>query len=112
MCNVKLKSINLDWHNDKSLCVVVCSKGYPDAYEKNIEIKNLRKITLKENENIFHAGTKEIDNKIFSNGGRVLNFVIRSNSFKTSRDKIFHLINELNWQNGFYRKDIGYKVID
>ena len=110
--NKNLKSINLDWHNDKSLCVVVCSKGYPDAYEKNIEIKNLRKITLKENENIFHAGTKEIDNKIFSNGGRVLNFVIRSNSFKTSRDKIFHLINELNWQNGFYRKDIGYKVID
>ena len=110
--NKNLKSINLDWHNDKSLCVVVCSKGYPDAYEKNIEIKNLRKITLKENENIFHAGTKEIDNKIFSNGGRVLNFVIRSNSFKTSRDKIFYLINELNWQNGFYRKDIGYKVID
>ena len=47
-----------------------------------------------------------------SNGGRVLNFVIMSGSFKESRDKIFDLIDNLNWENGFYIKDIGYKVID
>ena len=110
--NKNLKSINLSWHNDKSLCVVLCSKGYPDVYEKNVEIKNLDKIKLNENEYIFHAGTKEMNNKIVSNGGRVLNFVIRSESFKESRSKIFNLINDLNWENGFYRKDIGYKVID
>ena len=110
--NKNLKSINLNWQNDKSLCVVLCSKGYPDAYKKNVEIKNLSKIQLKKNEYIFHAGTMERDNKVMSNGGRVLNFVIMSGSFKESRDKIFDLIDNLNWENGFYRKDIGYKVID
>ena len=110
--NKNLKSINLEWHQDKSLCVVLCSNGYPDKFENNIEIKNLEKIELEENEFIFHAGTKKLNNKIFSNGGRVLNLVIRSNDFKKNRDKIISLINKINWGNGFFRKDIGYKVID
>ena len=58
----------------------------------------------------FH--TKRSEKKIFSNGGRVINFVCLSSNFKESRDKIFNLINKLNWPNGFFRKDIGYKVID
>jgi phosphoribosylamine--glycine ligase len=107
-----LKSINLDWYNDKSLCVVLCSNGYPNEYKKNIEIKNLDKLNLSNNEFIYHAGTKNKNKKIVSNGGRVLNFVIRSKSFKENREKIINLIKKLNWSNGFYRKDIGYKVID
>ncbi len=110
--NKNLKSINLEWYKDKSLCVVLCSIGYPDKYENNIEIKNLEKIDLNENEFIFHAGTKKHNQKIYSNGGRVLNFVIRSKNFKENRDKIINLINQINWINGFYRKDIGYKVIE
>ncbi len=76
--NQNLGSINLDWHNDKSLCVVLCSKGYPDKYQNNIEIENLDNIVLNKNEFIFHAGTKKYSNKTYSNGGRVLNFVVRS----------------------------------
>ena len=110
--NNNLKSINLDWYNDKSLCIVLCSNGYPDEYKKNIEIKNLDKLNLNDNEFIYHAGTKNINKKIVSNGGRVLNFVIRSKNFKENRNKIINLIKKLNWSNGFYRKDIGYKVID
>ena len=67
---------------------------------------------LNDNEYIFHAGTKKSNSIILSNGGRVLNFVIKSNDFKSSRDKIIKLIDQLNWVDGFYRKDIGYKVID
>ncbi len=52
------------------------------------------------------------DNKIYAVGGRVLNFVSLSKNFKTAREKIFSNLNKLNWKNGFYRKDIGYKVID
>ena len=107
-----LENIELDWYNDKSICVVLCSKGYPDSYKNNIEINNLNKIILENNEFIFHAGTKKLEDKIFSNGGRVLNFVVRSNNFKESRKKIIEIINRLNWENGFFRKDIGYKVID
>ena len=107
----KLDSINLEWSDDKSLCIVVCAKGYPDKYKKDVEIKNLKDFELNEDEFIFHAGTKENNSKIFSNGGRVLNFVIKSNEFKKSRDKAIEMINKLNWEDGFYRKDIGFKVI-
>ncbi len=110
--NKNLKSVDLEWHKDKSLCVVLCSNGYPDSYKNNIEIENLEKIKLEESEFIFHAGTRNDNGKIYSNGGRVLNFVIRSKNFKKNRDKIINLINQINWGNGFYRKDIGYKVID
>ena len=107
----KLSSINIEWHEEKSLCVVVCSKGYPDKYSNNIIINNIETINLKDGEFIYHAGTKNIQNKIYSNGGRVLNFVVLSNSFKLSRTKAIQLIEKLNWANGFYRKDIGFKVI-
>ena len=110
--NKNLQSINLEWYKDKSLCVVLCSNGYPDKYKNNIEIKNLEKIKLKENEFIFHAGTQKVGDKIYSNGGRVLNLVIKSNNFKENRDKIINIINQINWGDGFYRKDIGYRVID
>ena len=110
--NKNLNSINLEWHHDKSLCIVLCSKGYPESYENNIEIQNLNKVKLNKNEFIFHAGTKKEKDKILSNGGRVLNFVIRSNNFKNNRETAIKLINKIKWENGFFRKDIGYKVID
>ena len=110
--NRKLNSINIEWFNEKSLCIVLCSKGYPDKFQNNIEIKNLDKIKVEKNEFIFHAGTLEKDNKVYSNGGRVLNFVTKSNSFKENRNQAIKLINKLNWDNGFFRKDIGYRVIE
>ena len=110
--NKTLNMIKLDWHEDKSLCIVLCSKGYPDKFINNIEIENLNNIILQKNEYIFHAGTRNEKDKVFSNGGRVLNIVIRSNNFKNGREKAIKIINNINWSNGFYRKDIGYKVID
>ena len=69
-------------------------------------------MSLKNNEYLFHAGTKILNDNVFAIGGRVLNFVSISENFKSSRDDVIKLINQLNWQNGFFRKDIGYKVID
>ena len=110
--NQNLDKIKIEWHKEKSICIVLCSKGYPDEFENHIEIKKLDTIELKSNEFVFHAGTK-LDNKIvFSNGGRVLNFVNLCKDFKIGRNALINLINQLNWGNGFFRKDIGYKVID
>ena len=111
-CENKLDSINIEWHDEKSLCIVLCSKGYPDKYKNNIPINNLNKIDLKNNEFIYHAGTKTVKNEVYSNGGRVLNFVVLSNNFKNSKDKAIQLIKKLDWHNGYYRKDIGFKVIE
>ena len=110
--NYGLSSIDIEWHDYKSLCVVLCSKGYPDKYKNNIMIKNLVDLTISKNEFIFHAGTKMIDNKIHSNGGRVLNFVVLSDDFKKSRNRALELIKKVNWSNGFYRNDIGFKAIN
>ena len=105
-------NVNIEWYDEKSLCIVLCSKGYPDKFEKNIIIENIDQINLNKNEYIYHAGTTKNLNKIYSNGGRVLNFVTLSNSFRKSQKNSIDLIKKLNWSNGFYRKDIGYKVIN
>ncbi len=111
-CNKKLNEIDIEWGKKKSMCIVLCSKGYPETFEKNIIIQNFEKINL-DNENLcFHAGTTKKNKEIMSNGGRVLNFVTLSENFLDARNKIIKNINLLNWKNGHFRKDIGYKVID
>ena len=109
--NRNLNSLDIQWYEESTICIVLCSKGYPEKYNNNIEIKDLSKINTFDNEFIFHAGTKKKNNKIFSNGGRVLNFVTRSRDLKKSRDRLIKLIEDLNWDNGFYRKDIGYRIL-
>ena len=111
-CENKLKDIKINWNNKKSLCIVLCSKGYPDEYKKNIEIKNIKNLKLSSNDYLFHAGTVKKDGNIYATGGRVLNFVSLSDSFNSARDNNLNHIKKLNWENGFFRNDIGYKVID
>ncbi len=111
-CRGKLSEKTIRLNDKKSICIVICSKGYPENYKKNSEISRLNKLSLKDNEYIFHAGTKLKNNKILSSGGRVLNFVAVSNNLKKSRESLIKQIKVLSWEDGFYRKDIAYKVID
>ena len=110
-CEGKLNQININFSKSKSICVVLCSKGYPEKFENNIKIKDLEQINLLENQNIFHAGTLKTKTGIVSNGGRVLNFVSTSDNFSKSREEAINLIKKLNWENGYFRRDIGHKVI-
>tara|TARA_Y100001936_G_C16049801_1_gene657070 strand:+ start:670 stop:1935 length:1266 start_codon:yes stop_codon:yes gene_type:complete len=110
--NENLEGITFDWSDKKSLCVVLCSNGYPDKYEKNIEIENYTKLKFDKNNYLFHAGTKKDNNKIFAVGGRVLNFISLSDNFYKAREKIHYNLKKLNWDKGFFRKDIGNKVIE
>ena len=110
-CDGTLNQININFSKSKSICVVLCSKGYPEKFENNIKIKDLEQINLLENQNIFHAGTLKTKTGIVSNGGRVLNFVSTSDNFSKCRDEAINLIKKLNWENGYFRRDIGYKVI-
>ena len=109
--NQNLNEIDIDWSNKKSLCVVICSKGYPDIFEKNVEINNLEKIKLDNSNYLFHAGTIKKNGKIYATGGRVLNCVSLSDDFSDAKSNILKNIDNLDWSGGFYRKDIGYKVI-
>lgn len=111
-CEGRLDKLEINWLNKKSLCVVVCSKGYPEDFDKNIEIENINKVNLKEDDFLFHAGTINKNDKTYAVGGRVLNFVSLSENLRLARKNIMQNLEKLNWSGGFYRKDIGYKVID
>ena len=111
-CNESLDKTEIRWHNKKSLCIVLCSNGYPDKFKKNIPIQNLNMIKLDKNQYCYHAGTAKIKDQIYSTGGRVLNFVSVSENFAESRFQVINLINDLNWKGGFFRDDIGHKVIN
>ena len=82
-CEERLNEIEIEWSDKKSLCIVMCSNGYPENFQKNIEIENLDKIVLNKNDYLFHAGTIKKHNKYYSVGGRVLNFVSLSDEFIT-----------------------------
>ena len=110
-CDGTLNQMNINFSDSKSICVVLCSKGYPEKFEKNIQIKDLEQLKLLKNQNVFHAGTLKTKTGIISNGGRVLNFVSTSDDFSKCREEAIKLIKKLNWKNGYYRGDIGHKVI-
>ena len=111
-CEENLKNQIIKWKDKKSMCIVLCSNGYPDTYKKKVEIPNLAKVTNNSNTFVYHAGTELIGNKVYATGGRVLNFVSISDDFKKSRESVIHEIEKLSWGNGFYRRDIGFKIID
>ncbi len=111
-CENRLEQVKIEWNKLKSMCIVLCSKGYPEKYNKSVLIKNTNKLIINQKSLCFHAGTKLIDKKVYAIGGRVLNFVSLSENFQNARKKILNNLQILGWDGGFYRKDIGHKVID
>ena len=107
-----LKNTKIEWKKEKCMTIVLCAKGYPGNYIKNSQISNIQKVKLSKNDYIYHAGTKILDNEIISSGGRVLNVTSIGNNFLNIRKKIIFIIKQLNWKNGFFRKDIGCKIIN
>ena len=108
----KINNLKIEWNNKSSITIVLCSKGYPSNYIRGSEIKNLSNILTDKNNQIFHAGTYEKNNKIYSSGGRVLNITSSSESLLEARNKSLNNIDKINWADGFFRKDIGWKVIN
>jgi len=108
----KINNLKIKWNKKNSITIALCAKGYPLNYVKNSEIKNLKNITTNKNLQIFHAGTYEKNNKIYSKGGRVLNITSLSESLNEARNQCLKNIKEINWKDGFYRKDIGWKAIN
>ena len=107
----EINKINIMWNKKSCISIVLCAKGYPSSYIKDSEIKNLSKILSDKNNQIFHAGTYEKNGKIFSKSGRVLNITSLSRHLKEARDKSLDNLNKINWPDGFFRKDIGWKII-
>ena len=105
-----LKKIKINWFKKICMTVVLCSKGYPGAYKKKLIISNLEKIKNKKNVQIIHAGTLRQKKKFISNGGRVLNITALGENINEVKKKIYKLLKDINWKDGFYRTDIGWRL--
>jgi len=108
----KINNLKIEWNKKSSITIVLCAKGYPYNYIKDSEIKNLPNVLTDKNNQIFHAGTYEKNNKTYSSGGRVLNITSSSESLIEARNKSLTNIDKINWSDGFFRKDIGWRVIN
>ncbi len=107
-----LKNKKITWTKDHGITIVAASNGYPGNFEKMKEIKNIHKIIKNEKIQLFHSGTiKKNDGKIYSNGGRVLNSTVVDKSLKIARSKALEILDNLEWSNKYYRRDIGHQVI-
>ena len=100
-----LDQVKIEWNDKVAGCVVLASGGYPGSYEKGKVITGLDNIS--DDIIVFHAGTKNENNQIVTNGGRVLNVCALGNSLDEVRDKIYQEIEVINFEGKYCRKDIG-----
>ena len=110
--NNKLNKIKINWKKIKCMTIVLCSRGYPGSYKKNKIIKNIKELKKEKKSFVYHAGTKIIQKQLYSNGGRVLNIISTGAVFKDIRKNILKIIKKINWKYGFFRKDIGWRIIN
>lgn len=107
----RLGEARVNWADDHAMTVVLAAKGYPSAYAKGTEIGGLEALPETSREVCFHAGTKAEGGKVLANGGRVLNVTARGATLQEARDKAYAMAEAIDWPEGFYRSDIGWRVL-
>ena len=105
----KLNQSKINWANDSAISIVLASKGYPEKYNKGTTIRNIIAAEQIDGVEVFHAGTKENNGELVANGGRVLNITCREENQELARAKAYRATSLINWDDGFYRKDIGWR---
>ena len=106
-----LDSFDLRWHDEVALTVVYAARGYPGTYEKGSEIGNLAAVGDDDRVVVFHAGTRRENGKIIAAGGRVLGVTVRGASVAEARARAYEAIERIDWPEGFYRRDIGWRAL-
>jgi phosphoribosylamine---glycine ligase len=106
-----LDKIDVKWDKSSCISVVCASKGYPDEYKKNIEIFGLEEAGKIKDAIVFHAGTKDVGGKIFTDGGRVLGVTSLGKDIKSAKINAYKAIEKIKFKGMQYRKDIGDKAI-
>ena len=106
-----MNEIDLEFEDNAAVCVVLASDGYPVSYEKGYEIKGLDSFKNKDDYYVFHAGTKMVDGKVVTNGGRVLGVTAKGEDLVKARSNAYEAVKWIDFDNKFMRNDIG-KAID
>ena len=108
----RLKNITPKWSQDTALTVVMATEGYPGHYEKGSEIKGLEEAERIEGITLFHASTGYKKGKTIAQGGRVLNITAIAPTVKEAQERAYEAIKKIDWPQGFYRKDIGWRAVN
>jgi len=107
----RLADMQVTWAKDHAMTVVMAANGYPGAYEKGTEIKGLSALPKDSFQMVFHAGTSAENGRTLATGGRVLNVTARGATLQEARDKAYAMIDQIDWPDGFYRSDIGWRAL-
>lgn len=108
----KLHTIkSIQWRDGVSICVVVTSKGYPDKPEKGFIINGLEKLKGRKDVMVFHAGTKKVDNRYYTSGGRVLGVTAVGSTYEDAMKRVYEAVSLIEFDGMHYRKDIGAKAL-
>lgn len=102
----KLEDMNIQWTKNGVVCVILASGGYPNQYEKGLEITGLEEM---EDLLVFHSGTTMCGDQVVTAGGRVLGVVAIDKNTEEARDKVYRNIHKIKFEGSFYRSDIGTK---
>ena len=114
LINVKEKNLDnytLNWKDNFAITIVLAANGYPESYQTGDEIEGLDQVANMDNVEIFHAGTKMIENKVVTSGGRVLNVNGYGEKLVDAKEKAYDLVKKINWPDYYYRKDIGWRAL-
>ena len=107
----ELEKARVNWADDHALTVVMAAKGYPGHYEKGSRIAGLENCPEDSRHMVFHAGTSLKDGRLVASGGRVLNVTARGNSLREAQQRAYEMIDHIDWPEGFYRRDIGWRAL-
>ena len=110
-CMKRLNKTKVNWAEDHSITVVMATKGYPGSYINGTEIHFSTELKDDSFNQLFHAGTKRAESKLTGNGGRVLNITTRGNSLEEAHKRAYENIKAIDWPEGFYRTDIGWRAL-
>jgi len=102
-----LGECQVNWKNKSSVCVVMAAEGYPGTYRKGEIISGLKNANSTPEVVVFHAGTKERNGKVITNGGRVLGVTATGENKESAIERAYDAVGKVNWQGIHYRKDIG-----
>jgi phosphoribosylamine--glycine ligase len=110
-CDGLLASFDLRWYLEAALTVVMAAKGYPGSYAKDSPIAGLDAAAEIEGVEIFHAGTRADGGCILANGGRVLNVCALGETVGEAQRRAYQAIDRIRWDDGYCRRDIGYRAV-
>ena len=109
--NGDLDECQISWADDHALCVVMASIGYPGKIKKGTIIKGVKNLSSSSSQMCFHAGTKKEANNLVANSGRVLSFTARGETLAEAQSVAYKMAKSIDWKEGFYRTDIGWRAL-